>query len=151
MKGALVIIFVSVLCLFATVQCHSGKRNRDPLRELLRARKTKGSEEKLVIEELDSKDEYSPVYLASQDGLKELDKIVELPGQPEVSFSQYSGYVTVDSTAGRALFYWLTESNDSSTKPLVLWLNGGQSFIFTMIIQIYKLETFEPCLVQFFF
>lgn len=26
---------------------------------------------------------------------------------PQVSFSQYSGYVTVDPSAGRALFYWL--------------------------------------------
>ncbi|XP_059669164.1 serine carboxypeptidase-like 27 [Cornus florida] len=57
------------------------------------------------------------------------DRIIKLPGQPEnVSFSQYSGYVTVDQRAGRALFYWLIESPDSkkpSSKPLVLWLNGG--------------------------
>ncbi|KAL2460222.1 Serine carboxypeptidase 24 [Abeliophyllum distichum] len=48
-----------------------------------------------------------------------------MPGQPKVNFSQYSGYVTVDPTAGRALFYYFTESEDPSSKPLVLWLNGG--------------------------
>ncbi|XP_010509563.1 PREDICTED: serine carboxypeptidase-like 28 [Camelina sativa] len=55
------------------------------------------------------------------------DKIIALPGQPpKLNFSQFSGYVTVDSTAGRALFYWLTETpRPSDTKPLVLWLNGG--------------------------
>jgi len=55
------------------------------------------------------------------------DKIISLPGQPLVSFDQYSGYVTVNQTEGRALFYWLTEANreDSSKLPLVLWLNGG--------------------------
>ncbi|KAL0365430.1 UNVERIFIED_CONTAM: Polyadenylate-binding protein RBP47 [Sesamum angustifolium] len=65
------------------------------------------------------------VYLASQVGLKEADKISTLPGQPSVNFDQYAGYVTVDPVAGRALFYYFTESESSSTKPLVLWLNGG--------------------------
>lgn len=57
------------------------------------------------------------------------DKIVKLPGQPaNVTFYQYSGYVTVDSRAGRALFYWLIEVPrhlGPASKPLVLWLNGG--------------------------
>ncbi|MBA0674672.1 hypothetical protein Goari_016255, partial [Gossypium aridum] len=55
------------------------------------------------------------------------DKIGALPGQPNgVDFNHYSGYVTVDSKAGRALFYYFAESpNNSSTNPLVLWLNGG--------------------------
>ncbi|KAG8046037.1 hypothetical protein GUJ93_ZPchr0008g13065 [Zizania palustris] len=40
----------------------------------------------------------------------------------------YSGYVTVDAGAGRALFYWLIEAADAAdpeSAPLVLWLNGG--------------------------
>ncbi|OAE21763.1 hypothetical protein AXG93_2550s1000 [Marchantia polymorpha subsp. ruderalis] len=54
------------------------------------------------------------------------DKIDRLPGQPPVGFDQYSGYVTVDAFAGRALFYWLVEAwTDAPNKPLVLWLNGG--------------------------
>ncbi|TYH75944.1 hypothetical protein ES332_D04G051200v1 [Gossypium tomentosum] len=57
---------------------------------------------------------------------EEADRISALPGQPKVSFPQFSGYVTVNKVAGRALFYWLTESpNSPSSKPLVIWLNGG--------------------------
>lgn len=66
--------------------------------------------------------------LEAQKGLRETDKIIALPGQPNngVNFNQYSGYVTVDPQAGRALFYYFVESpNNPSTKPLVLWLNGG--------------------------
>ncbi|CAA7408098.1 unnamed protein product [Spirodela intermedia] len=54
------------------------------------------------------------------------DRIKSLPGQPPVSFAQFSGYVTVHEKNGRALFYWLTEAaGDAARKPLVLWLNGG--------------------------
>ncbi|CAA0827629.1 Serine carboxypeptidase-like 28 [Striga hermonthica] len=69
--------------------------------------------------------EQSQVYVASQKDMKEADKIEELPGQPPVNFSQYSGYVTVDPEAERALFYYFTESEDPENRPLVLWLNGG--------------------------
>ncbi|KAJ9689010.1 hypothetical protein PVL29_014587 [Vitis rotundifolia] len=55
-----------------------------------------------------------------------LDRISALPGQPPVTFSQFSGYVTVNEHHGRALFYWLTEATTyPEKKPLVLWLNGG--------------------------
>ncbi|XP_071698768.1 serine carboxypeptidase II-2-like [Rutidosis leptorrhynchoides] len=58
---------------------------------------------------------------------QELDKVSNLPGQNfNIDFAQYAGYVTVNQEAGRALFYWLTESTeDPASKPLVLWLNGG--------------------------
>lgn len=57
---------------------------------------------------------------------QDLDRIVTLPGQPTVTFEQYSGYVTVNEEDGRALFYWLTEATeDPTSKPLLLWLNGG--------------------------
>ncbi|KAL3755117.1 hypothetical protein ACJRO7_002223 [Eucalyptus globulus] len=55
------------------------------------------------------------------------DKIVSLPGQPKVSFSQYAGYITVDEKQQRALFYYFAEAEaeaDPASKPLVLWLNG---------------------------
>lgn len=59
-------------------------------------------------------------------GEEEADRILELPGQPGVSFQQFSGYVTVNQAAGRALFYWLTEAAQNPlAKPLVIWLNGG--------------------------
>ncbi|KAK2989538.1 hypothetical protein RJ640_016662 [Escallonia rubra] len=75
----------------------------------------------------DTKQDYSPVYIGPQDGLMKADKIDSLPGQPDgVDFDQYAGYVTVDPKAGRALFYYFVESpQNSSTNPLVLWLNGG--------------------------
>lgn len=74
---------------------------------------------------------YSPVYLGSQEGKMEADKITKLPGQPDgVNFDQYAGYVTVEPVNGRALFYYFVESPDnSSSKPLVLWLNGGELVI----------------------
>lgn len=56
------------------------------------------------------------------------DKIIKLPGQPLVSFQQFSGYITVDELRQRALFYYFAEAEvDPSTKPLVVWLNGGDS------------------------
>nr|CAD1833575.1 unnamed protein product [Ananas comosus var. bracteatus] len=70
--------------------------------------------------------------LHPQDGSKEGDKIAALPGQPQsnnsVDFDQYGGYVTVDAQHGRALFYYFAEaarSADPSSRPLLLWLNGG--------------------------
>ncbi|KAL2539404.1 Serine carboxypeptidase-like 45 [Abeliophyllum distichum] len=54
------------------------------------------------------------------------DKITKLPGQPTLQFQQFSGYVTVDDRKQRALFYYFIEAEkDPSSKPLVLWLNGG--------------------------
>lgn len=58
--------------------------------------------------------------------LSQRDKITRLPGQPQVGFQQYSGYVTVDKKKQRALFYYFAEAEtDPDSKPLVLWLNGG--------------------------
>ncbi|KAF7831573.1 serine carboxypeptidase II-3 [Senna tora] len=69
-----------------------------------------------------------PYFVLPQEGMRENDRISALPGQPYnngVDFDQYSGYVTVDPIAGRALFYYFVESPyNSSSKPLVLWLNG---------------------------
>ncbi|AES69761.1 putative carboxypeptidase D [Medicago truncatula] len=62
----------------------------------------------------------------SQDGMKEKDKIEKLPGQPNVKFSQYGGYVTIDKIAGSAFYYYFVEAHHSKeTLPLLLWLNGG--------------------------
>ncbi|GKG43074.1 serine carboxypeptidase II-3-like protein [Tanacetum coccineum] len=77
--------------------------------------------------DLTHKYSYAPVYVSPQDGLKDADKISKFPGQPDgTDFDQYSGYVTIDPDHGKALFYYLTESPiNSSTNPLLLWLNGG--------------------------
>lgn len=120
MKGA-TILLLSFACVAVAVQCYGGRRF-DPLTEYMKVRRTKGFETYATRE---FSGEYKPVYTGIQDGLKEADAILSLPGQPQVNFSQYSGYVTVDPQAGRALFYYFAESEDCSTKPLVLWLNGG--------------------------
>ncbi|EOA27060.1 hypothetical protein CARUB_v10023155mg [Capsella rubella] len=69
----------------------------------------------------------SSTLTSSSSKEQEEDRIKSLPGQPKVGFSQFSGYVTVNESHGRSLFYWLTESSSHSphTKPLLLWLNGG--------------------------
>ncbi|KAF8369465.1 hypothetical protein HHK36_032517 [Tetracentron sinense] len=125
MMKATFLFLLSLSCLVVFVQCYGG-RNFDPLKNLIRADRLK---ERLIDTSTleNSESEYSPVYVAPQDGLKAADKIESLPGQPNGAlFDQYSGYVTVDPNAGRALFYYFTESpQNSSTKPLVLWLNGG--------------------------
>jgi hypothetical protein len=61
-----------------------------------------------------------------QEGFKEKDRIERLPGQPPVNFSQYGGYITVNQSAGRALFYYFVEAQQpNDTLPLLLWVTGG--------------------------
>lgn len=76
------------------------------------------------------------VHTGPQDDLREKDKITALPGQmEEAEFDQYAGYVMVDEKAGRALFYYFVEApQDSLKKPLVLWLNGGMSYLVLLSI-----------------
>ncbi|KAF7836731.1 serine carboxypeptidase-like 34 [Senna tora] len=67
--------------------------------------------------------EISSEILREQEG----DRVKGLPGQPSsVNFDQFSGYITVNQSHGRALFYWFFHSTHSPhRKPLLLWLNGG--------------------------
>ncbi|KAI3947637.1 hypothetical protein MKX01_034302 [Papaver californicum] len=105
-----------------------GSSGYDPLGKILNGQLSSSKSSELVDETTKLSTEYSPVYMSPQEGLKEADKIDSLPGQPEqgVNFDQYSGYVTVDGGKGRALFYYFVESpQNTSTNPLVLWLNGG--------------------------
>jgi len=56
------------------------------------------------------------------------DKVVNLPEQPlNPKISHFSGYVNVNQENTRSLFFWFFEalSESPSTRPLVLWLNGG--------------------------
>lgn len=64
-----------------------------------------------------------------------------LPGQPlskASMFKQYAGYINVDRMNGRSLFYYFVEAiHEPSSKPLVLWLNGGtfcNSFSFFRVL-----------------
>ncbi|GER42200.1 serine carboxypeptidase [Striga asiatica] len=114
-------IFFTILCLTTFSNCYD-ERGQHPLQMLLRS---KILSQHQYLPDVDLSIEQSEVYVACQKGKKEADKIEELPGQPSVNFSQYSGYVTVDPKAERALFYYFTESEDPENTPLVLWLNGG--------------------------
>ncbi|KAK9756278.1 hypothetical protein RND81_01G086400 [Saponaria officinalis] len=53
--------------------------------------------------------------------------VTQLPGFNGIFPSKhYSGYVTIDESHGRKLFYYFVESERSPAKdPVVLWLNGG--------------------------
>ena len=59
---------------------------------------------------------------------QERDRVPRVPGQAfNASFAHYAGYVTVSEERGAALFYWFFEAaHDPASKPLVLWLNGGE-------------------------
>eukprot|EP00029_Vermamoeba_vermiformis_P007661 TRINITY_DN3376_c0_g1_i1.p1 TRINITY_DN3376_c0_g1~~TRINITY_DN3376_c0_g1_i1.p1 ORF type:complete len:514 (+),score=23.84 TRINITY_DN3376_c0_g1_i1:103-1644(+) len=53
--------------------------------------------------------------------------ITDLPGfSSNITFNQYSGYITVDPINNGQLFFWFFESQRSpSTDPIIIWLNGG--------------------------
>ena len=65
------------------------------------------------------------------------DLVVRLPGQPKISFKHYAGYVTVDESHGKSLFYWFFEADKKpQNKPLLLWLNGGNITYYRLIISL---------------
>lgn len=83
---------------------------------------------------------------------RKADRITSLPGQPKgVNFGQYAGYITVNKNQGRELFYYLAESPlNASSKPLVLWLNGGMYiYILRIMILVYNLMNRDQYLVNY--
>ncbi|CAD6218823.1 unnamed protein product [Miscanthus lutarioriparius] len=123
--------FLFIICAAAL---HADASQEDRLREFIRSRRNAPSDNKgsFKVNDILSHRVASSLLSTSysdseQSALKAADKITALPGQPEgVDFDQYAGYVTVDEENGRALFYYFVEApQDASTKPLLLWLNGG--------------------------
>ena len=123
--------FLLIICAAAL---HADASQEDRLREFIRSRRNAPSDNKgsFKVNDILSHRVASSLLSTSysdseQSALKAADKITALPGQPEgVDFDQYAGYVTVDEENGRALFYYFVEApQDASTKPLLLWLNGG--------------------------
>lgn len=52
------------------------------------------------------------------------DEVISLPGLSfKPKFRHYSGYL--DSVNKTHLHYWFFESQNSTSDPVVLWLNGG--------------------------
>ncbi|CAL5377312.1 unnamed protein product [Camellia sinensis] len=125
-----IILFTMMLTFYGTSISHGYSVDQaGRLRALWRAKKqTQGPtlvDDKWVVPSL-SVEESSSSY----DVGKMEDDLIEggLPGQclGSMMFKQYGGYVNVDSSKGQSLFYYFVEAiNDSSSKPLVLWLNGG--------------------------
>ncbi|KAJ0020265.1 hypothetical protein Pint_31572 [Pistacia integerrima] len=121
---------LSVFSFSLLMLLHFGEANNqaDNLYSLIKSKRSLNNRPLPQIwPQLQATKDYSPSFIVAQDGFMQADKIGALPGQPDgVDFDQYGGYVTVDPQAGRALFYYFVESpQNSSTNPLVLWLNGG--------------------------
>ncbi|TXG55704.1 hypothetical protein EZV62_020960 [Acer yangbiense] len=53
--------------------------------------------------------------------------VTQIPGfSGTFPSNHYSGYVTIDESHGKSLFYYFVESEGNPSKdPVVLWLNGG--------------------------
>lgn len=119
------VLFCFLILSSFTVQIH-GKKQTQALYHLYKSKQAAESSgmDVSLFKAIQNVDE-SKIH--PQEGLKEKDKIVRLPGQPQVEFSQYGGYVTVDQKVGRALYYYFTEAQNSksNSSPLLLWLNGG--------------------------
>ncbi|KAL6655434.1 hypothetical protein ACP70R_006260 [Stipagrostis hirtigluma subsp. patula] len=119
------------LLLLCVAALHADASQEAQLREFIRSRRNRdNSGDTFSVNDLGYRVASSLKTDSSgsdQSALKASDKITVLPGQPDgVDFNQYSGYVTVDKTNGRALFYYFVEAPQcASTKPLLLWLNGG--------------------------
>ncbi|XP_057953393.1 serine carboxypeptidase 1-like [Malania oleifera] len=120
-------VFLCVLCLLCIAFNTDANNQVDNLHRLIMSRRSQNPPLSVSWAGLDAAEEHLPVFVEPQDGLMEADRIDKLPGQPQgVDFHQFSGYVTVDPKAGKALFYYFVESpKNSSTNPLLLWLNGG--------------------------
>ncbi|XP_038720215.1 serine carboxypeptidase-like 40 [Tripterygium wilfordii] len=119
------LLTISISLLVNTIQC---KRHQDQaLSNLYKSKMDPNSHIDTSI--FDAKQTMiNEANFQSQEGLKERDRIDILPGQPNVDFAHYGGYVTVDKSAGRALYYYFVEaapSQSTESLPLLLWLNGG--------------------------
>jgi serine carboxypeptidase-like clade 2 len=116
------VFFLIVSCSIAQIE--AGMRQSEALGHLYKAKLEGNSNiDSALFQAIDHVD-ISKFH--RQEGSKEKDRIESLPGQPKVEFSQYGGYVTVDKSAGRALYYYFVEAQHSKeSSPLLLWLNGG--------------------------
>ncbi|XP_038979108.1 serine carboxypeptidase 1-like [Phoenix dactylifera] len=126
MMDASLLTWILFSCFLFLPTCTDAKQ-ADLLRSLIRSNRSSSGRFDGFLHLVNGSEASPPIYVAPQNGLKDLDKIDALPGQPKgVSFDQYAGYVTVEPQNGRTLFYYFVESpRDSEKKPLLLWLNGG--------------------------
>ncbi|KAK1263830.1 Serine carboxypeptidase II-3 [Acorus gramineus] len=116
--------FPSLLCLLLLLLLVGPARARVPAVEFVNKMMVEG-----LSKDWDMTASVAEPLVVPQTGSKESDLIVGgLPGQRAkgVQYTQYAGYVTVDATAGRALFYYFVEAiHNATSRPLVLWLSSG--------------------------
>ncbi|CAL5333693.1 unnamed protein product [Camellia sinensis] len=129
----LLILLMTVMVIFQACISHGY-----PVNQAGRLRALWKDKKKQTDQNLATDDEWAVTVLSSiggggggggKVGKMENDEIEGgLPGQPtEVMFKQYAGYVNVDESKGRSLFYYFAEAvHNPSSMPLVLvlWLNG---------------------------
>ncbi|KAF5938395.1 hypothetical protein HYC85_022654 [Camellia sinensis] len=124
-KACLLVFFFLSISLFVDIS--HGKKQSEALDDLYRGKLKKNSAIDTSLFEAIRHVDGAEVY--PQEGLKERDRIVRLPGQPNVEFTQYGGYVTLNESAGRAFYYYFVEAQgqqqSNHSLPLLLWLNGG--------------------------
>uniref|UniRef100_A0A5B7AEW2 Carboxypeptidase n=1 Tax=Davidia involucrata TaxID=16924 RepID=A0A5B7AEW2_DAVIN len=121
-KVHLVLFFLFLSC-FVT-QSH-GKKQTEALDHFYKAKYLKKNSG-INMSHFEAIQHVDGTKVLPQGGLKEKDRIETLPGQPQVGFAQYGGYVTIDESAGRAFYYYFVEAQHSKQSlPLLLWLNGG--------------------------
>ncbi|XP_028080431.1 serine carboxypeptidase-like 40 [Camellia sinensis] len=124
-KACLLVFFFLSISLFVDIS--HGKKQSEALDDLYRGKLKKNSAIDTSLFEAIRHVDGVEVY--PQEGLKERDRIVRLPGQPNVEFTQYGGYVTLNESAGRAFYYYFVEAQgqqqSNHSLPLLLWLNGG--------------------------
>ncbi len=57
------------------------------------------------------------------------DQVTSLPGAPEITNTQFSGYTSTQinsqSDDAEKLFYWFVGTEDYANQPTILWTNGG--------------------------
>ncbi|XP_043692774.1 serine carboxypeptidase-like 26 [Telopea speciosissima] len=118
-------LFLCVSLLFGfLVSISNGSRQGEAFRVFRKIKATEGVDTTHDLTQV--LPDFNP-ELIPQEGSKESDKILKLPGQPkDVNFGQYGGYITVNKTAGRALYYYFAEVDPKDdSKPLIIWFNGG--------------------------
>ncbi|GMP41418.1 hypothetical protein CsSME_00011526 [Camellia sinensis var. sinensis] len=124
-KACLLVFFFLSISLFVDIS--HGKKQSEALDNLHRAKLKKNSAIDTSL--FEAIRHVGGVEVYPQEGLKERDRIVRLPGQPNVEFTQYGGYVTLNESAGRAFYYYFVEAQgqeqSNHSLPLLLWLNGG--------------------------
>ncbi|XP_023730140.1 putative serine carboxypeptidase-like 23 [Lactuca sativa] len=127
-------LLLLILVTTTTCKCHThGSRanQAETLMSFRRSRTRTHTQLNTINEKQVMETSFSEVIKTDDNGRTMEDDYIKagLPGQPlskGLSFKQFAGYINVDSFNGRNLFYYFAEAHHQpSTKPLVLWLNGG--------------------------